>query len=129
MTILLFLCNILKKTRVIRLIFCLGMVKHSQSFHNSKFAVSLQHLKKDFRDEVDLLQADKHQSLLQFDFKTFGIKVSYRVVLLLLTGMIKHSQSTQCNKLVICLQYLKKELRVGVLYCIQINIKISLRRH
>ena len=91
--------------------------------------MSLQHLKKDFRDEVDLLQADKHQSLLQVDFKTFGIKISYRVVLLLLTGMIKHSQSTQCNKLAICLQYLKKELRVGVLYCIQINIKISLRRH
>ena len=88
--------------------------------------MSLQHLKKDFRDEVDLLQADKHQSLLQVDFKTFGIKVSYRVVLLLLTGMIKHSQSTQSNKLAIFLQYHKKELRVGVLYCMQINIKISL---
>ena len=47
------------------------MVKDSQSFHNWKFAMSLQHLKKDFRDEVDLLQADKHQSLPQVDFKTW----------------------------------------------------------
>ena len=42
------------------------------------------------------------------------IKVSYKLVLSLLTGMIQHSQSTQSNKFAISLQYLKKEAWVGV---------------
>ena len=45
----------------------MGMVKHSQSYQNSKFAMSLQYLKKEVRDEVDFLHADKHQSFLQGD--------------------------------------------------------------
>ena len=44
-------------------------------------------------------------------FNTWGIKVSDKVILSLLMGMIKHSQSTQSNKLSISLQYLKKEVR------------------
>ena len=31
------------------------MVKYSQSYQNSKFAMSLQYLKKELRDEVDFL--------------------------------------------------------------------------
>ena len=50
------------------------MDKHSQ---NSKFAISLQYLIKEVRDEVDFLHADKHQSFLQVDFNTYAIKVSY----------------------------------------------------
>ena len=72
--------------------------------------MSLQYLKKEVRDEVDFLHADKHQSFLQVDFNTLGIKVSYKVILSLLMGMIKYSQSTQSNKFAISLQYLKKEL-------------------
>ena len=34
--------------------------KHSQSFKNSKFTMSLQNLKKEVRDEIDFLHADKH---------------------------------------------------------------------
>ena len=60
------------------------------------------------------LCADKHQSFLQVDFNTLGIKVSYKVILSLLMGMIKHSQSTQSNKFAKSLQYLKKEIRDGV---------------
>ena len=60
--------------------------------------MSLQYLKKQVRDEVDFLYADKHQSFLQVDFNTFGIKVSYEAVLSLAIGIIKHSQSTQSNK-------------------------------
>ena len=109
-TSLLFLCNILRKKWVMKLIFCMqismkvsyklilwflmGMVKHSQSYQNSKFAMSLQYLKKEVRDEVDFLHADKHQSFLQVDFNTLSIKVFYKVILSLLMGMIKHSQST-----------------------------------
>ena len=58
---------------------------------------------KEVRDEVDILHADKHQSVLQADFDTLGIKVFSEVILSLLTGMIKHSQSTQSNKLAISL--------------------------
>ena len=92
----------------------MGIVKHSQSFQNSKFAISLQYLKKEVRDEVHSLDADKHQSFLQVGFNTLGIKVSYKVILSLLMGMIKHFQSTQSNKFEISLQYLKKEVGNGV---------------
>ena len=40
------------------------IVKYSQSSQNRTFAVSLQYLKKDVRDEVDFLHEDKHQSFL-----------------------------------------------------------------
>ena len=53
--------------------------------------MSLQYLKKEVRDEVDFLHADKHQSFLQVHFNTLSIKVSYKVMLSLLIGMIKHS--------------------------------------
>ena len=64
------------------------MVKYSQSSQNSKFAMSLQYLKKEVRDEVDFLHADKHQSFLQVDFNIFGIKDFNKVILSLLIGMI-----------------------------------------
>ena len=54
----------------------MGMVKHSENFQKSKFVMSLQYLKKEVRGEVDFLLADKHQSFLQVDFNTLGIKVS-----------------------------------------------------
>ena len=38
----------------------MGIVKHSQKSQNSKFAMSLQYLKKEVRDEVDFLHVDKH---------------------------------------------------------------------
>ena len=70
----------------------MGMVRHSQSSQNSKFAMFLQYLKKEVRD-VDFLHEDKHQSFRQVDFNTLVIKVSHKVILSLLMGMIKHSQS------------------------------------
>ena len=45
------------------------------------FAISLQYLKKEVNDEVDFLQADKHEGLLQIDTT-------------ILMGMVKHSQSS-----------------------------------
>ena len=62
------------------------------------------------RDEVDFLHAGKHQSFLQVDFNTLSIEVFYKLILSLLMGMIKHSQSTQSNKLAIVLQYLTNEV-------------------
>ena len=46
-----------------------------------------------------------------------SIKVSYKVTLSLMMGMMNHSQSTQSNKIAIPLQYLKKEVRDGVIFC------------
>ena len=60
------------------------MVKHSQSSQNSKFAMSLQYLKKDVKDEVDFLHADKHQIFLKVYFSTLGIKVSYKVDIIII---------------------------------------------
>ena len=64
----------------------MGMVKHSQSSQNSKFAMSLQYLKKEVKDEVDFLHADKHQSFLKVYFNTLGIKVSYKVNIIIING-------------------------------------------
>ena len=57
----------------------MGIVKHSQSSQNSKFAMSLQ---KKGRDEVDFLHANKHQNFLQVDFNALDTKVSYDTILL-----------------------------------------------
>ena len=56
-------------------------------------------------DEVDFLHADKHKSLLQIDTMT-------------LIGIVKHSQSSQNSKFTTSLQYLKKEVRDEVDFCI-----------
>ena len=84
------------------------------SSQNKKFAVSLQCLKKELRDKNYFLHADKHQSFLQVDFNTLGLKVFFKVILSWLMDMIKHSQSTESNKFVISLQYIKKEFRDGI---------------
>ena len=84
-----------------------GMVKHSQSSQNKNFG-SLPYLRREVRNEVDFLHADKHQNSPQVDLDTLCIKVSYKVILALLIGMIKHSENTQSNKFTISLQYLKK---------------------
>ena len=56
-------------------------------------------------DEVDFLHADKHKSLLQIDTMT-------------LIGIVKHSQSSHNSKFTTSLQYLKKEVRDEVDFCI-----------
>ena len=68
---------------------------------------------KKVRDKVDFLHREKHQSFLQVNFSPLDIKVSYKMRLALLKGMIKHSQSTQSNKIAMSFQYLKKEVSDG----------------
>ena len=51
-------------------------------------------------DEVDLLHASKHESLLQIDSM----------------GMIKNSQISQNSKFAMSLQYLKKEVEAEVTF-------------
>ena len=70
----------------------------------------LQYLKKEVRDEIDFLHAEQHQNFLQVDFNTLSTRVFYKVILSLLMGMIKHSQSSQSNKLVTAFQYLTNDV-------------------
>ena len=74
------------------------MARHAHITQNNKFAISLQHLKKEVSDAVDFLHADKHESLLQIDT-------------MILMEMVKYSQSSQNSKFAMSLQYLKKEVR------------------
>ena len=57
------------------------MVKHFQSSPNSKFTMSAEYHKREVRDVVDFLNADKYQSGLQVDFNTLGTKFGYKVIL------------------------------------------------
>ena len=68
----------------------MGVVKQPQSLQNSKFVMCLQYLKKEVKDEVDFLHADKHQSFLKVYFNTLGIKVSYKVDMIIIN---EHDQA------------------------------------
>ena len=83
----------------------MGMIKHSQSFQNSKFAMTLQYLKKQVRDEIDFLHSNKVSYRL---ISTLIINFFYNMILSLWMSMIKYSQSIQSTKFAISLQYLKK---------------------
>ena len=67
------------------------MVRHSQNSQNSKLALSLQYLKEEVKDEADFLYADKHQSSLKIYFNFLGIKVSYKVDIIIING---HDQAS-----------------------------------
>ena len=64
--------------------------------NNLKFAICLQYLKENGKNEAGFLLADKHQKFLQID----------TVIL----GVARHAQIAQKNKFAICLQYLQKKV-------------------
>ena len=66
----------------------IDMIKHSQSTQSNKFAVFLQYLKREVRNGVSFLHADKHQSF-------------YKLTLLFLMEVVRHVQSTQGTSIVI----------------------------
>ena len=61
-------------------------------------------------DEVDFLDASKHENLLQIDT-------------MILMEMVKHFQSSQNSKFIMSVQYLKQKLEMKLIFCKQINIK------
>ena len=69
------------------------MARQVEITQNSKFAISL-HFKKKVSDEVDFLQANRHESLLQLDA-------------MILMGIAKHSQSFQNSTLPMSILYVK----------------------
>ena len=48
------------------------VTKHAQMTQNNKFAISLKYLKKDVRDEVYFLHADKHEIFFKVDAVIFN---------------------------------------------------------
>ena len=72
------------------------MARYAQITQDNKFAISLQYLQKELRDEVDFLHVDNYESLLQID----------TMILIL-----KHSERSQNSKFAMVLQYLKKQVR------------------
>ena len=73
------------------------MIKHSQITQSNKFAISLQHLKKEVRNGGHLGNADKHQ-------------IFNKLILSFLVGAARHVQNIQLRELVIFLHYIKKTL-------------------
>ena len=58
----------------------MGMVKNSQSSQNSKFAMSLQYLKKEVKAEVDFLHAEFPKSLFQHLEHQSFLQGSYYII-------------------------------------------------
>ena len=96
----------------------MGMTKHSQNFQN---------LKKEVRDKADFFA--RRQSFPKVDLSTLGTKVPCKVILLSLMDVIKYSQSARINRFAISLQYLKNEVQMEFLFCMQINNKVSKSWH
>ena len=115
--------------------FLMGIVKYYQSSQNSKFAMALQYLKKVW-DEVEFLHANKHQSFLQVDFKTLGVKFPKFLTIIIKGHDQAFSKYSKClqyciiaKSLYSSLQYFyiisKKKSGMEFVFCIQIKIKFS----
>ena len=89
---------------------------HDQVFSNysNKFAISLQYLKKEIRNGDHFWHADKRQSF-------------YKLVLSFLMEVARHVQNTQNRKLVIFLQYIRKNVATALCSIVMQNIQIFYR--
>ena len=74
------------------------MIKDSQITQSSKFAISLQYLKREVRNGSHFWHTDKRQGF-------------NKLVLSFLKELARHVQNTQNRKLVVFLQYIKKSCR------------------
>ena len=89
--------------------------RHSQTFpkfSNYKVCYVFTISSKQVRDEVFFCMQTNIQ--VSIYFITFGVNVSYQLILSLLVGIIKDPQNIQINKFAISLQHLKREVREGV---------------
>ena len=86
---------------------------HDQVFSNysNKFAISLPYLKKEIRNGDHFWDADKRQSF-------------YKLVLSFLIKLTRHVQNTQNRKLVIFLQYIRKNVVTALCCIVMQNIQI-----
>ena len=82
--------------------FLLDIARYAQSILNSKFVISLQ----------NILKKDGRMKLI-FCIQ-ININFSYRLILLILVGMARHTHITKNNKFAKSLRYLKKEVEKQV---------------
>ena len=142
---MLFLCSILRKDWMMKLMFCMQVsmepyyklilwfwwrwssIPKVTKIASSKclYNISIKKLEMKF----DFLHADKHQSGLQVDFNTLDTNVSYKMILLLSISMMKHSQSTQSNKFANLCNVSEKKLGIHFIFCIQMKIKVCKSGH
>ena len=155
MTSLLLLCNILKNW-VMKLIFwqadkherllqidsiiLMGMAKHSQSSQNSKFAMSLQYLKKEVKSwSLFFCMPMNIKVSLKFFSTPWVSKVScnvgimiinghdqasFKLVLCFLMEVTRHAQNTQNRKLVIFFDILRKTVETALCSIVMQSIQI-----
>ena len=88
------------------------VARHAQITLNNKFAISLQHVKKEVSDTVGFSHLDKHENLLQIYTKIFdGYGQAFP----------KFPKKQVCNVFTISL----KKLEMKLTFLMQINIKVS----
>ena len=56
---------------IVSLSICIA--SHAQITQNNKFAISLQYLRENVKDEYDILLGDKHERFLQIDTIILGV--------------------------------------------------------
>ena len=85
------------------------VARHAQSTKNNKFAISLEYFK----------------WVLKFIYgMQVGIKISFKLILWFVVGMVKHYQSSQNSKST-SLQYLRNMSEMKLSFCVQININVT----
>ena len=89
----------------------MGMIKCFQITQSNKFAISFQYLKKEVRKGDHFRHAYKRQSF-------------YKLILSFLMEVARHVQNTQNRKLVIFLQYIRKNVATALCSIVMQNIQI-----
>ena len=79
------------------------VARHAQINQNNKVAISLQYLKKEVSDEVDFCMQ-------------ISMKASYKLILWILMGMVKYSQSSQHSKFQCLYNISKKKLEMKLFF-------------
>ena len=90
------------------------MIKCFKITQRNKFAISLQYLKKKVSNGDHFWHADKRQSF-------------YKSILSFLMEVARHVQNTQNRKLVIFLQYFRKNVATALCSIVMKNIQIFYR--
>ena len=125
-----YLCNISSKTWGMKLIFCMQInvkvfykiivslwvrvARHAQSTENRNFAISLQYVKENVKDEIGFLPADQRQKFLQISSKRF---YHLRCVRPVMAKLPKITSLLFCNSL-------RKEWVKKMIFCMQIRMKV-----
>ena len=131
---LLFLCNILRKNWVIKLIFCMQISMKAcyklivwfwwgwPSIPKVPTTASLQYLRKEVKDEVDFLHVD---SFLKVYLNTLGIKISNKVDTIIIMAWSSILKLLKVTSLQYFYNISKKKSGMEVIFGMQIDFNVS----